>query len=218
MVSSVCPCLSVPVSSCCAEQADSDGCPVELCAYSTKIRESIHLIRLGARAGLVSQLTHLEKKTVRRLYRQLCGKPSPPGQMPFTDAWYRENDLRMLHATLVWHVHQRLAPMRRGAARAVIDLFEAYSQLARKPLLDLTRAAFVPHLVSMGTWHERRCEFCGKNYLAPVESDASVCPGCRLYHRHRCLRCSSQLAPKPRGRRRATCSHCGINLEIGIQE
>ncbi len=213
MVSSVCPCLSVPVSSCCAEQADSDGCPVELCAYSTKIRESIHLIRLGARAGLVSQLTHLEKKTVRRLYRQLCGKPSPPGQMPFTDAWYREDDLRMLHATLVWHVHQRLAPTRRGAARAVIDLFEVYSQLARKPLLDLTRAAFVPHLVSMGTWHERLCEFCGTNYLSPADGSASVCPGCRLYHRHRCPYCHAPLLTQYRGRRRATCVQCRVTLK-----
>jgi len=208
MVSSVCPCLSVPISSCCAEQADSDECPVELCAYSTKIREAIHLIRLGARAGLVSQLTSLEKKTVKRLYHQLCGKPSPPGQMPFTDAWYRENDLRMLHATLVWHVHQRLAPMRRGAARAVIDLFEAYSQLARKPLLDLTRTAFVPHLVSMGTWHQRLCEFCGVNYLAPVDSNSIACPGCRLYNRYRCPHCRAPVVPQSRGRRRMTCGRC----------
>ncbi len=215
MVSSVCPCLSVPISSCCAEQADSDECPVELCAYSTKIRESIHLIRLGARAGLVSQLTSLEKKTVKRLYHQLCGKPSPPGQMPFTDAWYRENDLRMLHATLVWHVHQRLAPMRRGAARAVIDLFEAYSQLARKPLLDLTRTAFVPHLVSMGTWLERLCEFCGTNYLSPADGSAGVCPGCRLYHRHRCPHCQALLAPQSKGRPRAACGHCRGTLKTG---
>ncbi len=200
MGSLVCSTFSLPIPSHCAGQAGSDGCSVELCAYSTKIRESIYLIRLGARAGLVSQVTNLEKTTVKRLYLQLCGKASPAGQTPFSDAWYRENDLRMLHATLVWHLHQRLSRARRGSARTLIDLFEAYSQLAAKPLLDITRTAFVPHLVAMGTWHERLCEFCGMNYLAPLESSCTACPGCRLYHRHRCPRCRSQLAPRPRGR------------------
>ncbi len=38
---------------------------------------------------------------MNRLFRQLRGAPSPRGQMPFTDAWYRESDQRMLHAALV---------------------------------------------------------------------------------------------------------------------
>jgi len=218
MVSPVCSSLSPPVSSRRGDHAYYDGYDVDLCAYCTRVRESVHLIRLGARAGLVSQLTHLEKKTVRRLYRQLCGKPSPPGQMPFTDSWYRANDLRMLHATLIWHVHQRLAPTKRGAARAVIDLFEAYCQLAREPLLDLTKTAFVPHLVSMGTWHERKCEFCEMNYVTPVDSNSIACPGCRLYHRHRCPDCGAPLVPQSRGRRRTTCGHCRGPIKTGSQQ
>ena len=138
-----------------------------LCDYATKISESTQLIRLGARARLVSQLTGLEKTTVKRLYQQVCGQPSPAGQMPFSDAWYRDNDRRMLHATLVWRLHRRLARTRRGAARVLIDLFEAYTQLAPEPLLDITRTAFVPQLVTMGTWHERRCESCNMPYLSP---------------------------------------------------
>ena len=69
------------------------NCNVELCGYATRIREAVHLIQLGARAGLVCQLTHLEKAAVNRLYRELHGVPSPQGQTPFTDTWYRENDL-----------------------------------------------------------------------------------------------------------------------------
>ncbi len=213
-----CSTLSLPTSPHCAEQADSEGCNAQLCAYSTKIRESIHLIRLGARAGLVSQLTNLEKTMVKRLYRQLCGKPSPPGQMPFTDSWYRENDLRMLHATLVWHLHQRLSQARRGAARTLIDLFEAYCQLANKLLLDITRTAFVPHLVAMDTWHERLCQFCGMKYLAPVDSISIECPGCRLFHRHRCPHCHNPLTTQSRGCRRATCGYCGGSLKTRDQQ
>jgi hypothetical protein len=128
------------------------------------------------------------------------------------------NDLRMLHATLIWHLHQRLSRIIRGAARALIDLFEAYSQLARKPLLDLTRTMFVPHLVTMDTWYERLCKFCGMTHLAPVDNNSIACPGCRFYHRHRCLHCHSPLVPQSRGCRRATCGHCGSKLKIGIQE
>ena len=214
----VCSTLSLPTAPHCAKRADSDGCSVQLCSYSTKIRESIHLIRLGARIGLVSQLTSLEKTTVKRLYHQLCGKPSPPGQMPFTDVWYRENDRRMLHATLVWRLHRRLTRTRRGAARVRIDLFEAYTQLKTEPLLDITRTAFVPHLVTMGTWHERLCEFCKMHYLSPVESNSIACPGCRLYYRYRCPHCHAPLVPQSKGRRRTTCGHCGSKLKIGIQE
>jgi hypothetical protein len=58
MNSVVCSTLSLPASPHCAKRADSDGCSVLLCAYSTKIRESIHLIHLGARAGFFSQLTN----------------------------------------------------------------------------------------------------------------------------------------------------------------
>ncbi len=83
------------------------------------------------------------------LYLQLCGKPSPPDQMLFTDTWYRENDLYMLHATLVCDLHRRLSRSRRRAARALINLFKAYSQLSGKPLLNVTRTTFVPHLVTM---------------------------------------------------------------------
>jgi flagellar transcriptional activator FlhC len=209
--------LSLPTPPLCAERADLGDCGVELCGYATKISESTHLIRLGARARLVSQLTGLEKTTVKRLYHQLCGQPSPAGQMPFSDTWYRDNDLRMLHATLVWRLHRRLTRTRRGAARVLIDLFEAYTQLKPEPLLDITRTAFVPHLVTIGTWHERLCEFCKMHNLSPVESNSIACRGCRLYYRYRCHQCCSPLVPQSRGRRRTICSHYSSALNAGIQ-
>jgi len=200
------------------ETPDCAMCSVELCGQAERIIDSIRLIQLGARAGLVAQLTGLEKATVNRLYRQLCGTPSPSGQMPFTDAWYRECDRRMLHATIVWRLHERLRQTDRHASRGLIDVFEIYRQLVPQPLLDLTHTVFVPRLVAMGAWHEQSCAYCGTAYLAPVDSNSLACPGCRLYHRHRCHECGARLAAQPRGRRRVVCGECGNTDNGGTRQ
>jgi flagellar transcriptional activator FlhC len=199
------------------QQSDRVVCDVALCGYATRIQESVRLIQLGARAGLVAQLTGLEKTTVNRLYRELRGKPSPPGQMPFTDNWYRSDDLRMLQATLIWRLHHRLVRTGRSAAHVLIDTFEAYEKLVGTPLFDLTRAVQVPRLVTVEAWHERACQDCGTPYLSPVDSWHRSCPGCRLYHRHRCHQCGVQLPLQSRGRRRVTCRHCGARQDGGLR-
>jgi hypothetical protein len=147
--------------------------------------DAIRLTELGARAGLVHQVTGLEKAAANRLYRELHGVPSPAGQLPFTDEWFVRDDRRMLHAAIVWRLHGALSNGPRSPARALIDLYESYCSLVVEPLLDLTRAAHVPRLVAMGAWHERRCRDCGSPYLAPFDVRERSCPGCRLYHRHR---------------------------------
>lgn len=201
----------------CCVSCDCDGCEVELCIHATRIKEAVHLVQLGARAGLISQLTKIEKPTINRLYRQYCGVPSPPGQAPFTDSWYRESDLRMLQATIIWRLHRRLAQTARSDARIVIDVYEAYTQLVHEPLLDITRAVFVPRLVTMGTWHEKTCEFCATPYLDGTDSNSTSCPGCQLYHLHRCHHCGASMEPQRRGRRRVVCGHCGNTQNGGAR-
>lgn len=193
----------------CGRRLEQVACKVELCTHATRVLDAVHLIHLGARAGLVTQMTKLEKNTVNRLYRQTCGTPSPSGQMPFTDGWYRENDLRMLHATLAWKLYRRLVLTKRSAARVLIDVYGAYTLLAREPVLDLTRTVSVFRLVAMKLWHERTCRFCDTSYLSAIDSNGVACPGCRLYYRHRCHQCASPLESQPRGRRRVTCDSCG---------
>ncbi|MEJ1400970.1 MAG: FlhC family transcriptional regulator [Candidatus Sedimenticola sp. (ex Thyasira tokunagai)] len=207
----------LPAAPSCAEPINCSQCDAGLCLYSNKVLEAVHLMQLGARAGLVCQLTGLKKATANRLYRQLHGVPSPPGQVPFTDAWYRINDKRMLHTNVVWRLHQRLSQTERSKGRILIDLFETYTQLVTKPLLNLTRTAFVPQLMAMDTWHERRCESCKMHYATPIESNSTFCPGCLLYHRYRCYRCGTALSPKREGRRLANCGHCGAELMGGIR-
>lgn len=194
------------------DRADTNDSGALIFDYATKITEAAHLIQLGARAGLVWRLTGLEKKLVKRLYHQITGHPSPPGQTPFTDTWYRDDDLRMLQATLVWHLHRRLQHKDCSPAHLLGDVFEAYRYLVPAPLLDITRAFFVLELVATGAWNKYQCAFCVMTYLSPVPRESTFCPGCRLYFRHRCHQCGSHLGSKSRGRRRATCCHCGCTL------
>lgn len=179
-----------------------------LCEYATRIFEAARLVELGGRAGLVTHITGLEKKAVNRLYRQLRGAPSPPGQAPFTDAWYLESDLRMLHASIIWRLHQQLKHAGRGEARALIDVYTCYRALVREPLLDMTHAAFVPRLVEMHSWEERTCELCSCTYVASILCNDDECPGCRLYQRHRCRTCGGPIIAHRKGRRRRTCDQC----------
>lgn len=213
----MCSVLLLTESPPCGRRPDQASCKVELCVHSTNILDAVHLIRLGARAGLVSQVTRLEKTTVNRLYRQVCGMPSPSGQMPFTDGWYRESDLRMLHATLAWKLYRRLVLTKRTSARVLIDVYHAYLQLVPEALLDLTRTVSVFRLVAMKLWHERTCKFCGTDYLSPVDSNGIACPGCRLYHRHRCHQCAAPIEAQPKGRRRVVCGSCGNTDNGGIR-
>jgi hypothetical protein len=114
----------------------------------------------------------------------------------------------MLHATLVWQLAQRFIQPRSTPAQRLIDVYECYRWLVQEPLLDITRAAFVPHLVALREWQEQTCSRCGLRYLLPTGSVGATCWGCRLYLRHRCRYCGTPLPVRPRGRHREVCTAC----------
>jgi len=190
-------------------QADRGAiCDAELCVQIRILQEAICLTRHGARAGLVSQLTGLEKAVANRLYRQLHGRPSPSGQQPFADTWYLKQDQRMAQATLVWQLSRRFAQSPATPARRLIDVYECYLWLMADPLLDIMRVAFVPRLVTVQEWEERTCGQCGLAYVAPRGSVGSTCWSCRLYLRHRCRHCGAPLTVRSTGRHRDVCAAC----------
>ena len=191
-----------------AGRSAARACPADLCIQTRSAQEAIRLTQLGARAGLVSQLTGLQKTVANRLYRQLHGRPSPPGQLPFSDSWYLKQDRRMLQATLVWQLSRRFDQSRTSPAQRLIDVYESYRWLEPKPLLDITRVAFVPHLVAMREWQEQTCGQCGMEYVLPRDSVGNTCWGCRRYLRHRCRYCGTPLTVRPTGRHREVCSAC----------
>jgi hypothetical protein len=184
------------------------ACNAELCLRTRAWQEAICLTRHGARAGLVSQLTGLEKFVANRLYRQLHGRPSPPGQLPFADTWYLKQERRMGQATLVWQLSQRFAVSPGTPARRLIDVYECYRWLVPEPLLDIMRVAFVPRLVAVQDWEAQTCGRCGIAYVAPTGSVGNTCWGCRLYLRHRCRHCGAPLTARPTGRQQDVCTAC----------
>lgn len=192
--------------------------PLDLRDHAARVRDAMELVELGGRAGLIAHATGLERRAVNRLYRQLRGAPSPPGQTPFTDTWYLENDLRMLHASIVWRLHRQLTPSGRSAARVLIDVYSGYRALVRTPVLDMTHAAFVPRLVEMKNWEERRCALCTCIHVAPLLDGDDECPGCRLYHRHRCRACDRPIdVRRGRGRKRVNCDPCRLSSMVSAE-
>jgi hypothetical protein len=187
---------------------------VDVVRHAQNSLEAIRLVQLGARAPLVSLLTGLEKKVVNRLYRQLTGRHSPPGQTPFSDTWYLQNNQRMLHANVVWCLYQHFIQWRRSAARLLIDVYESYLNVVRAPVLNLTRTFFVSNLVTVQEWCEQVCDDCAMAYIAPLTSRRSACPVCNHYFNYRCRGCGTALHNHPRGRRRTFCTQCRENHAV----
>lgn len=188
---------------------------IEIVNDAQKALEAVHLVRLGARAALVCQLTGLTKKVVGRLYARLTGMPSPPGQVPFTDTWYLKSNRRMLDANLVWHLFVQLEHTGCSGASVLIHVYEAYLEITDAPVLSLTRASFVPRLVTMRLWYRQICDYCTMHFIAPLEHDGATCPVCIDYFNYRCRRCGTAIGHRTAGRRRVACSGCHRNQKKG---
>ena len=181
---------------------------IEVVTQARNSLEAVHLVRLGARAALVCQLTGLTKTVVSRLYPLVTGMPSPPGQAPFTDTWYLKSNRRMLHANVVWHLYQHLEKIGRSTSSVLIHVYEAYMEIMVAPLLTITRAFFVPRLVTINTWYEQSCDHCGTSYIGPLRNDGSTCPACAEYFNYRCRNCGTTIQFHPPARQKSVCSEC----------
>lgn len=158
------------------------------------------------RRNLISQLTGIERTKVNRMVRELTGRPAPAGLLAFTDSWYLESDLRLLHAAVAWRLYRRMTPAKLSLARVILNVFDAYRLITLAPVLDINRIAIIPHLMASRIWCERVCCHCQLLYLTPIGDPRQQCPGCRIYYRYRCDVCGRYLDPKATGRRRL-CSH-----------
>lgn len=181
---------------------------IEVVIQARNTLEAVHLIQLGARTALVCQLTGLTKKVVGRLYPPLTGMPSPPGQVPFTDTWYLKSNRRMLHANVVWRLYQHLEKIGRSTSSVLVHVYETYSAIMDAPLLTLTRAFFVPRLITINAWYEQSCDHCCISYIGPLGNDGSTCPACAEYFKRRCRGCGTPIEYRPAGRWKAACTGC----------
>ena len=193
----------------CRTKKDCHSCNVQPCSYAVRTHEAVRLIQAGARKTLVCQLTELPNKYVKRIYLELRGEPSPRGMTAFTDAWFRESEHRMLHASTVWRIHNLVVQLGRSEARTLLDVYDLYLNSTSKPLLDLSRIETVLKLVMTSVWEAHRCNYCQKLYLTSADEDlGNSCPGCRIYHRFRCCQCGAALTVYTLGRPRSCCENC----------
>ena len=181
---------------------------IDVVNHAQKTLEAVQLVRLGARAALVCQLTGLTKKMVGRLYPLLTGIPSPSGQVPFTDTWYRKSNQRLLQANVVWRLFQHLKQSGRSTASVLIHVYRTYRQITTTPDLSITRAFFVPRLLTMNTWQQRTCDTCSMLYIGPRGHSESICPACTEYYNYHCRSCGITIDYHPAGRRKTVCSGC----------
>lgn len=191
-----------------ARRSNDTSGEIEVLNDAQNAIDAVRLVQLGARSALVCQLTGLGKKVVGRLYQPLTGMPSPPGQIPFTDTWYLKSNRRMLDANLVWRLFHQLEHAEQSVATSLIQVYEAYLEISEEPALSLTRAFFVPRLVTMHLWHQQACDYCAMPFIAPLEHDGATCPACIEYFNHRCRGCGIAMKYRTAGRRKAVCSNC----------
>lgn len=173
-----------------------------------KKAQAIRLIELGARAGLVVQLTDLPKAPVKALYRKIHGKPSPPGLNPFTDTWYVQNEQRQLHANIIWKIHAELMPLQHEPVQQLIDVYQCYLCSVSEPVLNIQRAYFVPQLLQIELWRKTACAQCQAGYIGPVTDLGQLCPACRIQQIYRCRQCDAPLSQSNLGRRTLLCESC----------
>lgn len=194
----------------CRQDASCAACGLEPCQQAVRTHEAIALIHAGARAPLIKQLTGLPEKYVKRLYRMVTGKSSPRGMAPYSDAWFLENERRMLHATVVWQIYRQLQPMQRSLPRTLLDVLDLYHFHVRDPLLDITYVATAIQLMTTRLWHEKSCQNCALIFVAPSDDPMrTICPGCKLHQRFRCRHCGAPLTPSHQGGRpRNSCQQC----------
>ena len=193
----------------CRTREDCYACPVQPCAHAVQTHEAVRLLQSGARTSLVCQLTELPKKYIKRLAHLLNGQAPPRGLAPFTDAWFRESEHRMLHASAVWRIHNLVNSFERSKARELLDIYDIYLHATNNPLLDITRIVAVINLVKNKVWEPTQCVHCNKYYLTPVDENlGDTCPGCRLYFRFRCSQCGAALSTSTLGRPRTVCERC----------
>jgi len=193
----------------CRTTEDCYSCSVQPCAHAVKTHEAVRLIQAGARTALICQLTGLPKKYVKRIYHLLLGEAPPRGMSPYTDAWFRESETRMLQAATVWRIHNLVSPLGRSKARTLLDVYDVYRYSTNKPLLDITRIVAVINLVKTCVWEPKQCQHCHKFYLTPADENlGDTCPGCRIYYRFRCPHCGAALGNYTLGRPRSACADC----------
>lgn len=165
------------------------------------------MVKLCARACVITQLTGLSQLDTRNLWREIAGDSSPSGQQPNDLNWYTKTPQRRAHAALLVRLYGQAA---RGMPEyaAYPHAFYHYARMTASPAesflwLDSGDPAFrtsekdyiIPFsrgyfLVQSYTEERfasgrrkceleiRRCRKCQGQYMAHINEGGVICPVC----------------------------------------
>ena len=134
-----------------------------------QIQRAVRLIMLGARPQVLEAETKLPYERLLKLYKEVCGKSPPKGQLPFSTDWFLTWQPNV-HASLFLNIYEYL---QKASAfeqiDAVIKAFELYlAELAStgvEPLLSITRAWRLVKFVDSGMLTCVPCTRCGGRFV-----------------------------------------------------
>lgn len=151
------------------------------------------MVRMGARACVVSQLTELPAPTIRKLWISIHGVSSPSGQQPNDVLWYLRNATRRYHSALIVLLWDRA----RSTLPDYAAMTHAYYHYARLTASRDHQSGWVPIPGEDPAYRpsERDYEvpFSRAHYLCQIYTDARLTTGrrmCSLVMR-RCTKCKA---------------------------
>ena len=156
-------------------------------------RAAIHystlMVKMRARACVISQLTGLPPLAVRDLWQRTAGKSSPSGQQPNDLAWYTKTPIRRYHSALIVQFYSRaLKTLPPYAA-----LTHAYYHYARLTAPQKHKSTWVEYgdPAFRATEQDYEVSFARANYLCQIYTDDELSTGRRKCHLmiKRCRKC-----------------------------
>lgn len=145
------------------------------------------LARFGARTGVIEHLTGLASSTVRRLIRDVTGRRSPSGQLPYSTAWYERQPERMIHCALFLRLFaQESTDTENLPGRIFLNAYTNYCNSVSTPdsaaprhRLFINRAHLAIQLLRIGELTYHYCPYCGGRYIDARDKLADKCQICR---------------------------------------
>lgn len=189
------------------------------------------LIMLGARIAVVSHMTSLPRKRLRRLYKEWTGNDPHPGHLPSNPSFYTEDLMKSLHSSVFlsfYRYHASLVANDVASPQLLITVYEAYlSHFGVKKnlaVLDFNRAWALIRAYRAGQVLSQRCRCCRSNYVVTTGFSRQGCPICSIYSKNKCADCNTWIRTgsdllQTRGKRRCTkCQRLARNRQITLAQ
>lgn len=154
---------------------------------SGNMRLARAMARLGARASTIAQQAGIPAGAARRLYAEVNGRCSPPGQLPASMKYFAQ-PIPRVHASLFLCFFEPRLSRGLGLGEAATLAFADYAAVAGEAIeFDFERAFFLAKVFAAQQSRpgreirKRPCRKCGTQYyiMHPIDaSDRHICPLC----------------------------------------